>query len=108
MSWRKGKRPNQRRWLKVRARVLDRDGWKCQHCGKHGRMECDHRIPLDIAPDRMYDETNLQSLCSDCHFLKSQDERRGKPTPPEVLAWRQYLTNSLLSCMVTMSALWAC
>ena len=88
MSWRKGERPSRRQWAKVRRLVLDRDSWRCVLCGKYGRMEVDHRVPLDIAPDRMYDVDNLQSLCSDCHFLKSQEERRGKPTPPEVLAWR--------------------
>ena len=51
----------------------------------------DHIKPLEDGGE-MYDETNLQSLCAfPCHFEKSQEERRGKPTPPEVLAWRRYL-----------------
>ena len=91
MSWRKRERPNRRRWGKVRRLVLDRDSWRCQKCGKHGRMEVDHRVPLDLAPDRMYDLDNLQSLCQGCHFEKSQEERMGKPTPPEVIEWQRYL-----------------
>ena len=94
MSWRKGERPSRRQWAKVRARVLDRDGWQCQKCGKVGRLEVDHRVPLDIAPDRMYDLDNLQSLCRGCHFDKTRGERRGKETPPEVQEWRDYLTRN--------------
>ena len=93
MSWRKkGERPNYRRWRAVRLKVLDRDGWACVKCGKAGRLDVDHRIPLEDG-GAVYDESNLQSLCSDCHFSKSQEERKGKPTPPEVLEWRRYLTN---------------
>ena len=47
MSWRRGPKVNRRQWRNVRLLVLDRDGWKCTKCGKAGRMEVDHRIPLE-------------------------------------------------------------
>ena len=74
--------------------VFDRDGWACVTCGKAGRLEADHIKPLEDG-GAVYDLVNLQALCRGCHWSKSQEERRGKPTPPEVLAWRRYLTGSV-------------
>ena len=34
----------------------------------------DHITPLHLAPDRKYDEQNLQTLCSNCHNLKTLQE----------------------------------
>ena len=95
MSWRRGQRPSRRQWGKVRLQVLDRDGWACVKCGKAGRLEADHRVPLE-AGGAVYDLANIQTLCRGCHWDKSSGERRGRETPPEVLEWRRYLTNSLL------------
>ena len=30
------------RWAALRRFVLDRDGWRCQRCGRYGRMEVHH------------------------------------------------------------------
>ena len=95
MSWRKGERPSRRQWGKLRLLVFDRDGWACVKCGKAGRLECDHRVPLDLAPDKMYDLGNLQTLCRGCHFDKTSGERRGKETDTEAAKWRKYLLDKL-------------
>ena len=71
----------------MRLKVLDRDGWGCVRCGKKGRLEVDHRVRMEDG-GAVYDENNLQALCYSCHFSKSQEERMGKPTPPEVKEWR--------------------
>jgi len=41
--------------------------------GAAGRLAdlTDHVISARVAPHRFFDETNLQSLCVDCHRLKS-------------------------------------
>ena len=91
MSWRQGERPSRRQWAKVRVQVLDRDGWACVKCGHKGRLEVDHITPLEDGSP-LYELSALQSLCRTCHFLKSQGERRGRETPPEVQEWRRYLT----------------
>ena len=93
MSWRKGERPSRRQWGKVRLMVLDRDGWRCQTCGKVGRLEVDHRVPLEHG-GAVYDLGNLQALCRSCHFAKTRAEKLGKPTAPEVLEWQDYLTTT--------------
>ena len=36
-----------RRWARVRRAVLRRDRFRCQSCGRAGRLECDHIVPLD-------------------------------------------------------------
>ena len=92
MSWRHGEKPSRRQWAKVRLKVFDRDGWACVTCGKSGRLETDHRVALADG-GAVYDLKNLQTLCRGCHLAKSEGERRGKETPPEVLAWRRYLTD---------------
>ena len=99
MSWRRWDKPNRRKWGKVRLKVLDRDGWRCQTCGKAGRLEVDHIKPMENG-GTVYDMTNLQTLCRGCHLAKSLIERGGGPTPREVLTWRRYLTNHLMLCIL--------
>jgi len=45
-------------YRKLRAEVLQRDGWRCQTCGRHIRWR-----------SRLGDDTdeNLITLCADCH-----------------------------------------
>ena len=90
MSWRRGATPNRAKWAKVRLLVLDRDGWACVQCGKAGRLEVDHRVPLEDG-GALYDPGNLQSLCRGCHIDKTSGENQVKPTPLEVKAWQAYL-----------------
>ena len=75
----------------TRRQALDRDRWRCQACGRAGRLEVDHITPLDDggAP---YEPANLQVLCRICHFAKTKREnqaRRG--TPEAVTKWQQLL-----------------
>ena len=37
---------NARRWRVFRRAVLDRDNWRCRTCGRPGRLEVDHIVPL--------------------------------------------------------------
>ena len=74
------------RWKRVRQASIERDGYRCRHCGKAaGRFEVDHIIPLSFggAP---YDFENTQTLCIPCHFFKSTLDRGGVPHVPDA-AW---------------------
>ena len=54
-----------RRWRKLRAYVLRRDGGRCQRCAGNEKLECHHVIPrtaggLDVP-------SNCRMLCQICH-----------------------------------------
>jgi hypothetical protein len=60
---------------KVRARVLERDGFKCRRCGKgptEGPLEVDHITP--VSEGGTADESNLQTLCKPCNRGKGTDD----------------------------------
>lgn len=50
------------------AAVTERDGGRCQRCGRAGPVERDHRQGRDA-----YNTvpSNLQCLCRDCHAFKT-------------------------------------
>ena len=78
---------NPRRWAVVRRAILVRDGYRCRACGKAGRLEVDHIIPVAQGGD-WWDATGLQALCRNCHFSKSASERRRAASDPERDAWK--------------------
>lgn len=63
-----------KRWRYTRAAVFQRDGYKCQMCGRliGESPQCDHIIP--IAQGGTDDEDNLQTLCIECHAGKTAGE----------------------------------
>lgn len=70
-------------WMKTRARILKRDGYLCQHCIRLGRpvpaTEVDHTIPLEQGGSG--EDSNLQSLCHQCHATKTTAEQRARYSP---------------------------
>ena len=53
-----------RRWAATRRVVFRRDLHRCKRCGRPGRLECDHVIPLHIEPGQNpYDPDGCQTLC---------------------------------------------
>jgi 5-methylcytosine-specific restriction endonuclease McrA len=60
-------------YRKLRAEVLQRDGWRCQTCGSRDRLQVHHIR----SRGRLGDDTdeNLITLCADCH----SDIHRGWP-----------------------------
>ena len=75
------------RWARTRRAVFERDGRRCVQCGRPGRLECDHVVPLHRggAP---FDLDNLQTLCRRCHVEKSRGE---STNDPERARWRAVL-----------------
>lgn len=62
-----------RRWRRVRAAVLARDGNACRQCGAHA-TQVDHIVAIADG-GAVWDLNNLQSLCSTCHARKTLRER---------------------------------
>ena len=50
---------------KLRWKILERDGWKCQQCGRRDQLQIHHIIRRSqLGADG---EENLTVLCSSCH-----------------------------------------
>ena len=60
-------RLHRRLWAAVRLRVIERDGYRCTRCGKAGRLEVHHEVPVGMIDDP-YAESNLRTLCRRCHI----------------------------------------
>lgn len=82
-------RLNKRRWARVRRRVFERDGYRCRACGRPGRLECDHVVPLWKDDSDPYNLGNLQALCRGCHMAKTAAELAAdrERRNPKAAAW---------------------
>ena len=55
-----------RRWRKLRAFVLSRDGKRCVRCGgRDGGLQCHHVIPRTAGG--LDTPSNCRTLCVTCH-----------------------------------------
>ncbi len=59
------------RWLKLRFHILNKHKRKCVTCGSLSNLQVDHILPRSIYPEKAFDENNLQVLCKECNFGKS-------------------------------------
>lgn len=60
---------------KIRQRILLRDEYTCQRCGRVTvDGEVDHIVPLVMGGSNS--PLNLQYLCVDCHKIKSEEEAK--------------------------------
>jgi thymidylate synthase (FAD) len=57
------------RWTSQRAhRIHERNGWTCQLCGQRkSELHCHHVIPVWAEPALGKEESNLTTLCGECH-----------------------------------------
>jgi 5-methylcytosine-specific restriction endonuclease McrA len=52
-------------YVQLRRKVLDRDGWRCQNCGRTRELQVHHlRFRSALGDD---DLANLITLCFSCH-----------------------------------------
>jgi 5-methylcytosine-specific restriction protein A len=64
---------------KIRERVLLRDGYACQRCGRVSAtgLVVDHIVPLHLGGAES--DSNRQALCAEpCHRIKSEQEEKGR------------------------------
>ena len=54
-----------RTWQELRGVVRERDSWRCRECGRAGRLEVHHKIPLKDGGSNALE--NLLTLCVGCH-----------------------------------------
>ena len=67
--------------VRFRRKVLDARGWRCEACGKAGRLELHHPKPLKNGGAAL-DDKNAKILCRQCHI-----QHHKRPPTPESLAW---------------------
>ena len=69
---------NAKTWNKLRYMVLKRDGGKCCLCGRGAsdgvKLHIDHIKPASLYPELYYDPNNLQTLCDECNYGKSDGD----------------------------------
>lgn len=69
------------RWELKRRAILRRDGYMCQECKRYGRIRqattVHHIKHLDEHPELAYTDSNLVSLCANCHN-KMHPEKGGR------------------------------
>ena len=73
----------QARWAATRRRLFDRDGWRCQKCGRPGRLEAHHLQPLEDG-GAVFALQNLLTLCRGCHIALHR--------PPEIPGQAEWRT----------------
>lgn len=71
-------------WRQLRWRVLVRDLFTCQMCGRveadTSQLVGDHKIPHRGDPVLFFDEANVWCLCKTCHdSTKQRQERTPQP-----------------------------
>lgn len=68
------------RWVRLRLRILKRDGHLCQPCERAGRTtpatQVDHITAK--AQGGTDDPANLQGICRACHEAKTLEEATGR------------------------------
>ena len=52
------------RYRQLKIKTLDRDGWKCQHCGRRDQLQIHHLVRRSQSGADC--EENLIVLCSSC------------------------------------------
>lgn len=65
----------------LQERILKRDKYKCVRCGKNADAT-HHILPTSLFKKQQNDETNLVSVCNNCHrFIHGQ---YGDPLEPTI------------------------
>jgi 5-methylcytosine-specific restriction endonuclease McrA len=58
-------RSDREHYDRLRKRILERDGWRCQRCGAASQLEV-HHLQLRSRGGEDFEE-NLITLCNHCH-----------------------------------------
>ena len=64
-------------YRRLRRRILDERGWRCEDCGRAGRLELHHVIAVEDGGDDSPD--NLKVLCRPCHCAAASRRTTAAP-----------------------------
>ena len=81
-------------WLHKRFEILTRDNFECQKCKRRGRFSkavCVHHIKhLRRRPDLVLVDSNLMSLCLECHDEEHPEKLKKNKTIRRVVSDEQW------------------
>lgn len=66
-------------WKEVADFVYEREGGRCQRCGRfiYGRnAHRHHRVPIKVNPNMKLDPNNILLLCPKCHVIEENKENQ--------------------------------
>ena len=69
------------RWQRLKRRLLDQRGWRCEKCKLPGPLELHHVVAVEAGGTD--EESNLVIRCPSCHLDEHVDPAR--------LAWRRWI-----------------
>jgi 5-methylcytosine-specific restriction enzyme A len=79
------KQIDRRRWGRVKALALIRDGYRCVKCPSAIEVQVDHIKPLATHFHLAYVLTNLQTLCRVHHEEKTTAQNNGRLEQPKTI-----------------------
>jgi len=59
------------RWQKKRLKIFERDGWACRYCKNETKSLEVHHLRYTIPDPWDENDSNLVTLCDDCHRLQA-------------------------------------
>lgn len=87
------------RWTRL-SRAFRQSHPLCAECARNGRLKAaevvDHIVPFPVCRD-FFDESNLQSLCSDCNIAKGNRDKA------VIAEWRRTHANALTGAVADAS-----
>ena len=81
-----------RRWRRLRLQIFDRDGYRCRKCGKPGRLEAHHIVPVTQG-GLPFEQDNILTYCRGCHI---EHHRQADPARRAWLDFVRDLTKTIV------------
>ena len=92
------------RWQKKRLEVMQRDGFRCQHCLREDKSLQVHHLVYDKDKKPWeYENNQLITLCEDCHQNETEDYRMVYPCFQDLLF--QFKSSGLSAAVLCLSVL---
>ena len=89
------------RWQKKRLKILERDEWRCQHCGNEKEtLAVHHPVYINGLEPWEYKDKDLQTLCDKCHKLDREWRTRFEKLLLYSLRLRDYKSINALTCLI--------
>ena len=76
---------NKKLWAHCRFLAFTRANFRCEKCGRAGKLEGHHKVALDDGGSP-YDPDNVETLCREHHILQSISPMRRE--------WARYLKDT--------------